>query len=231
MNELEHEQLRERIVDGMRALGRPSKLENRYFRFQKALGEKKTLQTTVAVYFRDIDSNLLELAFETGAVAESIGRNITQVSDWVSLMQEATGTEVHPNSRRNYPRVGLANKDQLEDILNRWHIFCGPAAATPDAAKDEEEFVSVPFYIESDGSKTLFLPPLKRSGGFQIGEKEKERYIVDYWDALAALREMSVPRFRRPNKSNNFGIVACNPSDFDEVKRRYIEDQLKSLHV
>jgi hypothetical protein len=89
-----------------------------------------------------------------------------------------------------------------------------------------EEFIKVPFYIESNGSKTLFLPNVKMSKGYQIGEKGNERYISNYWEALAELSQMSTARFRRRNKNNIPGIVACKFGDVEEVKRSYIEEQL-----
>ena len=92
-----------------------------------------------------------------------------------------------------------------------------------------EEFVTIPFYIESDGTRTLFLPEVRLSKGFHIGKKGAERYIDDYWEALSALMEMPSPRFRRRNRSNIPGIVKCNPESVEEVKRSYIVEQL--LHL
>lgn len=93
------------------------------------------------------------------------------------------------------------------------------------------EFVKVPFHIESDGSKTLFLPNLRHPKGFQVGEKDNERYVADYWEALAELMKMSAPKFRRPNKSNNRGIVACKFGDVDEVKRSYLNEELANNQI
>jgi len=228
MNVPEHEQLRGQIAAHVPSLGRPSKLDNRYFRFQKALGPEKKLRTTVAVYFRDVGPNLLELAFEPGAVAECIGLPRSQVVEWLAKTRESTGIEVHPNPQFNYPRIGIKSRKQLEDVLAEWKAFAEKAPAKQSNVSGKEGFVHVPFYLEADGSKTLFLPHLTRRDGFQIGEKGNERYIRDYWDALAALQDMSVPRFRRPNRNNIPGIIACKPGDYDEVKREYIEEQLKN---
>lgn len=90
----------------------------------------------------------------------------------------------------------------------------------------EDEFIKVPFYVESDGSKTLFMPRLRRPKGFQIGEKGNERYIENYAEALAELWKMKAPHFRRPNKKNIPGIVTCRPRDVEEVSKKYIEEQL-----
>jgi hypothetical protein len=91
------------------------------------------------------------------------------------------------------------------------------------------DFVKVPFYIESDGSKKLFLPDVRMTKGFQIGAKGEERYFSDYWEALAELSKMPTPRFRRRNKNNIPGIVACKPGSVDEVKCSYIEEQIKKI--
>ncbi|MEO7068579.1 MAG: hypothetical protein ABI114_16835 [Rhodanobacter sp.] len=53
-----------------------------------------------------------------------------------------------------------------------------------------------------------FGPHLARSGKFTIGAKGEERPYVDYEEALAVLRAMTVPRWRRPNNNGNWGIVA-----------------------
>jgi hypothetical protein len=92
----------------------------------------------------------------------------------------------------------------------------------------DNDFVKVPFYIEADGSKTLFLPEVRLTKGFQIGEKGAEKYYTDYWEALAELLKMPTPRFRRRNKNNIPGIVTCKPDNVEEVKRSYIEDQIKN---
>lgn len=88
----------------------------------------------------------------------------------------------------------------------------------------DEDFVRVPFYEEANGAKTLFLPDVRMAKGFQIGAKGSERYISDYWDALNELMKMPTPRFRRRNKNNIPGIVACKPGNVDEVKCSYIKD-------
>ena len=90
-----------------------------------------------------------------------------------------------------------------------------------------EDFVKVPFYVESDGKKTLFLPDIRLTKGFQIGEKGSERYYSDYWEALDALRRMQTPRFRRRNKNSIPGIVACQPGNVEEVKRTYIDEKIE----
>lgn len=88
-----------------------------------------------------------------------------------------------------------------------------------------EKFVKVPFYVETDGNKTFFLPDLKRPKGFQIGAKGEEVYFEDYWEALAKLMAMSPPKFRRKNKNSIPGIVSCKQGDVEDVKLSFIEAQ------
>lgn len=60
--------------------------------------------------------------------------------------------------------------------------------------------------IAKDGS--WFSPQLRRSTGFTIGAKGEEIVIDTYASALKELREMAVPRWRRPNSNGNWGIVS-----------------------
>lgn len=87
------------------------------------------------------------------------------------------------------------------------------------------EFVVVPFKREKDGTKTFFLPDCRLSKGYEIGarDKDKERGIQSYWDALAKVQQMPSPRFRRPNKIGNAGTVTCEFGDVEEVSREFIE--------
>ena len=91
-----------------------------------------------------------------------------------------------------------------------------------------DEFVRVPFYREANGDKTHFLPEkCRQKQGYEIGarNKDKERGIQSYWEALAKLSKMSQARFRRKNESGNFGTVTCNPADFEMVNKKHIEEQ------
>jgi hypothetical protein len=92
------------------------------------------------------------------------------------------------------------------------------------------EFIKVPFYVETNGEKTLFLPNVKMSKGYQISEKGAERSYNDYWEALAQLCRIPTPRFRRRNKNNIPGIVACKPGNVEEVKRSYLEELIFNNH-
>lgn len=88
-----------------------------------------------------------------------------------------------------------------------------------------DDFVKVPFKLEIDGSKTFFLPNCRLTKGYEIGarDKDKERGIQDYWEALAKLMTMPQPRFRRRNKNGIPGTVTCTPGDVEDVSRSFIE--------
>jgi hypothetical protein len=90
-----------------------------------------------------------------------------------------------------------------------------------------EEFVKVPFKVEEDGSKTFFLPDCRMDKGYEIGarDKDKERGIQSYWEALDKLMKTSQPRFRRKNKKGIFGTVTCQPGDVEEVSKSFIETE------
>lgn len=92
------------------------------------------------------------------------------------------------------------------------------------------EFVEVPFKREKDGTKTFFLPDCRMTKGYEIGarDKDKERGIQDYWEALEKVRKMSSPRFRRKNANGIPGTVTCEFGDVEEVKRSYIESMISA---
>lgn len=57
-----------------------------------------------------------------------------------------------------------------------------------------------------DGSS--FLPYCRSKNGYRIGQKGDEVLIADYWEALKELKEMPVPRWRRPSTTTGIpGIV------------------------
>jgi hypothetical protein len=87
------------------------------------------------------------------------------------------------------------------------------------------EYVKVPFKREKDGTKTFFLPDCRLTKGYEIGarDKDKERGIQDYWEALEKVRNMPNPRFRRKNKNGLAGTVTCDFGDVEDVKLSFIE--------
>lgn len=107
-------------------------------------------------------------------------------------------------------------------ILQKYEAILDSAHRT----QGNDEFVPVPFFIESDGTKTLFLPGFKRHDGFEIGVGTHQTCVDDYWVALAALRKMPAPAFWRIAGDGNTGVVSCKPTDFDDVKRGYLEVQI-----
>src|SRR5690606_19444788 len=79
-----------------------------------------------------------------------------------------------------------------------------PALKPAEAAAAQGQLVPV----ARDGS--WFSPDLQRPrGGFTIGAKGEELVVDSYAEALAQLRLMDVPRWRRPNAKGNWGIVAA----------------------
>ena len=60
--------------------------------------------------------------------------------------------------------------------------------------------------VSKDGSHFDAVKCL-RAGGYWVGSKGNERKFSKFEDALAALRKMSTPRFRRPNNNGNWGLV------------------------
>ncbi len=86
-------------------------------------------------------------------------------------------------------------------------------------------FAKIPFYRETDGSKTFFFPNCRLKVGYEIGQRgvDKERYIQSYWDALEKVMAMPNPRFRRPNKNGIPGTVKCESGDIEEVSKDFIE--------
>lgn len=89
------------------------------------------------------------------------------------------------------------------------------------------DFVKVPFYLEPGGTKTLFLPDCRMTKGYEIGarDKDKERGIQSYWEALDKLIKMPQPRFRRKNKNGVFGTGTCQFGDVEGVERSFIESE------
>lgn len=87
------------------------------------------------------------------------------------------------------------------------------------------DFVKVPFYVESDGSKTFFLPNCRLEGGYEIGQRDvdKDKHIQSYWEALDKLMAMATPRFRRRNKNGTPGTVTCRLGDVEEISREFID--------
>lgn len=79
-----------------------------------------------------------------------------------------------------------------------------PLVAMQSAGCDvSEKALLVP--VAADGS--IFGPHLERNGRYTVGAKGSEVQYDHFDAALAALREMDMPRWRRPNTAGNWGIV------------------------
>lgn len=224
------DEIRELILSEMPQLGRASKLEDGYFRYQKSLGPEAKAKTVAAIYFRGVGTNLLEFAFDIEALAECLAVNQSAAQAWLQEMRLITSEETHQNPRYAYFRIGIKNMNQLESFLTEWGVFSSHRVAAPRSSAPDADFVLVPFYVEEDGERTFFLPKLKTASGYRIGPKGNEIVITDYWEALLALSQMSPPRFRRKNQQGNLGIVTCAEGDFEEVKKAYLINELLDEH-
>jgi hypothetical protein len=223
------EKIQEHILGTMSQLGRASKIENGYFRTQKNLGPESKAKTVFAVYFRDVGQNLLEFAFDVDAVASSLDKNRSAVQSWLQVMRDSTSEEIHQNQRFAYYRIGILDTKQLDSFLGSWKSFCNEFLTPDIKLQTDTDFVSVPFYVEENGDKTLFMPELKSPTGYRIGPKGNEIVMSGYWEALLMLCQMTPPRFRRKNHAGNPGIVTCQVGDVLEVKKNHLEKLLNEI--
>ncbi|SAK99819.1 hypothetical protein AWB78_05832 [Caballeronia calidae] len=216
---------RDALARAFTALGTPSRAKSGYFRFQRKVEHSSV--TTVAVYCDDAGAHAVEIAFNIEAIASAVNDDAPRLLAWVEARREATGRAVRENPRYGYARVGIGSKYELSALIDSWRELTAPAAAaTPRPALTTDRFISVPFYIEGNGSKTFFAPALRHPKGYQVGRKGEERYILEYWEALAYLKGMASPAFRRPNGNGNRSIVTCQPGDAEDVSLKYLQDQL-----
>ena len=77
------------------------------------------------------------------------------------------------------------------------------AETLPSRAHEAPFHTAVP--EARDGSR--FNPGLKRAGAYRIGAKAHEEVFESFEAALARLREMPRPQWRRPNAQGNWGLV------------------------
>jgi len=79
-----------------------------------------------------------------------------------------------------------------------------PSKPYKDMSGKTEEGILVP--VAQDGS--FFHSGLRGPSGYRIGKKGEERVASSFEDALAALRKMSDPYWRRPSRTSGTpGIV------------------------
>ncbi|KMZ12706.1 hypothetical protein BHUM_03393 [Candidatus Burkholderia humilis] len=183
----------------------PTRAASGYLEFKRKFARASV--TTVAIYGDGACANPIEIAFNIEAIASAVNHDATQLRTWVEICRAATGRAVHEDPRDGYARVRIGSKYELTALIASWHDLTAPAqtAAPCLACAATGSFVAGPFYIEGDGSKTFFAPVLKRPRGYQVGKKGEERFIPDYWEALAYLKGMTSPAFRRPNENGNPG--------------------------
>jgi hypothetical protein len=60
--------------------------------------------------------------------------------------------------------------------------------------------------VAKDGS-VFDAKTCRRAGGYWVGPKGNEQKFSTFADALAALRLLDKPCFRRPNAAGNWGLV------------------------
>ncbi len=89
-------------------------------------------------------------------------------------------------------------------------IRTAPPVGAPRDPEPERKFFTLDpaTLVPVAGDGSWFCPDLLRAGQFTVGEKGEERRLDTFEDALRALRQMAIPRWRRPNPQGNWGIVA-----------------------
>lgn len=119
--------------------------------------------------------------------------------------------------------------DRRRDFIrSTWQeVAPPPPAALEGAGLPLAEQVFVPV----DGEGGPFLPSLARRGRdgqprYIVGEKAAPQYFEDYWEALAALARMPVPRWRRPPASGAGGWSLVTAQ---EGWRRYSRADLQRM--
>jgi hypothetical protein len=83
---------------------------------------------------------------------------------------------------------------------------------------EDSSVLSAP--VASDGSIFDCSCALKR-GGFKVGEKGNEQKFEVYEDALKYLSHMVLAKWRRPNKSGNYGIVSAVRWEYFGVEKLF----------
>ncbi|WP_421998075.1 hypothetical protein [Roseovarius confluentis] len=149
-----------------------------------------------AVDFGEGEVDLESMAL-LGGVTEGRIRNI--LSDPNSPLERGPGGAIKAMSAARW----LQKKKGF--LTSVWH-----AEETSVHTSDEgvsiapEKVIFVP--VARDGS--MFTPDLIRNGAYRIGAKGEEEDINDFAAALTRLNSMPVPRWRRPNEQNHWGIVS-----------------------
>lgn len=123
-----------------------------------------------------------------------------EVTHALQLVLQSECTDANPNKPlKSVLRTRVAQTGQLwEPTTNERN---GQPLSTNGASAN-----SVP--VASDGS--LFTPAFCNSKGiYTVGSKGEEQKYSEYNIALAHLKKMPTAKWRRPNKSGNWGIVSA----------------------
>jgi hypothetical protein len=104
-----------------------------------------------------------------------------------------------------------------------------PVALLLMGSEEEVDYVFVP----RGNDNSAFLPDLCRMNrdlgapAYQIGDKDKPRYVADYYEALATLARMQKPAWRRPNENGHWGRVVHAGGPWDRMRRDIIDQMIE----
>lgn len=72
-----------------------------------------------------------------------------------------------------------------------------------------DDLIDDPVFVPVSKDGSVFNPSCRREAGYQIGPKGDEEYYSSFEEALTALQQAQVARWRRPNANGNWGIVVA----------------------
>lgn len=105
--------------------------------------------------------------------------------------------------------MGLLSNEAARAWLDKRECYLPTIAKEETGAREIDPAVIVPLFVPVARDGTIFSPDLKRNNVYQIGEKGAEETYKTYEEALARLQSMPIARWRRPNDSENWGIVSA----------------------
>jgi hypothetical protein len=146
-------------------------------------------------YLSDIAKEYLTLT-EVASLADiSIGsvRNATNPKTGDLKTQKIDGELVIPVSNAS---KWLKNRNAYKPTID---------LVSMSSEEYKKEFYQVP--CASDG--TYFNESCRMTNGFKVGGKGEEQTFHNFEDALKTLTQMDHAKWRRPNKSGNYGIVSA----------------------
>jgi hypothetical protein len=186
-------------------------LLNRSIGYLRRVNDAEEMEINLKFYVAEMNSlyrleRLVDTAFATYCMDEDETLTLDQVylltgMTHQSIKNAATKREIALGKIEEYPGVIFVEDGSTK--ATEWIKSRKGYRHKPDAiSTDSENTVRVPF--AADG--TYFSPECRMNKGFQIGKRNgkvamKQRYILDYWDALKALEDMESPHWRRPSKT------------------------------